>query len=291
MAAGMRLILSRKGFDSSAGGTASPVMPDGTMISLPIPDKTSPVRYEDVTMQGYALGGLVADLTRGKVKPHFGAHLDPDLVPHAYPRQPGWRGIFGQAGGQQTLLARGGVGAGDLFLFFGWFRRAEQHDGTFRFVKGAPDIHVLWGWLQVARVLAVGHSTVPSWAAYHPHVASSNHRNNNTIYVASEMLTIDGGGTGMLGAGVFERYADNLRLTKTGAKRSLWSLPAWFAPVPGRAPLGCHGQSTRWSRAGDRVELQSAARGQEFVLNTCFYPEALSWVRSLLTQLPTSQPE
>src|ERR1035441_4619606 len=32
---GMKLILSRKGFDSSAGGKPSPIFPDGTMISLP----------------------------------------------------------------------------------------------------------------------------------------------------------------------------------------------------------------------------------------------------------------
>ena len=33
----MKIILSRKGFDSANGGTASPVMPDGTLLSLPIP--------------------------------------------------------------------------------------------------------------------------------------------------------------------------------------------------------------------------------------------------------------
>ena len=34
----MKLILSRKGFDSSCGEQASPIMPDGTLLSLPIPD-------------------------------------------------------------------------------------------------------------------------------------------------------------------------------------------------------------------------------------------------------------
>ena len=33
----MKLIFSRKGFDSSAGGIPSPILPDGRMISLPIP--------------------------------------------------------------------------------------------------------------------------------------------------------------------------------------------------------------------------------------------------------------
>jgi hypothetical protein len=33
----MKVILSRKGFDSASGGMPSPILPDGTLISLPIP--------------------------------------------------------------------------------------------------------------------------------------------------------------------------------------------------------------------------------------------------------------
>ena len=33
----MKVILSRKGFDSSNGGVPSPIMPDGTLLSMPIP--------------------------------------------------------------------------------------------------------------------------------------------------------------------------------------------------------------------------------------------------------------
>ncbi len=51
----------------------------------------------------------------------------------------------------QAVLEREGVGPGDLFLFFGWFRRVEVCGGVFRFVKGAPDVHVLWGWLHYFR--------------------------------------------------------------------------------------------------------------------------------------------
>ena len=278
----MKLILSRKGFDSAAGGKPSLIMPNGALISLPIPDETSPIRYQDITLGGQALGRLVADITRGVIKPHAGAHLDPDLVASAYPRRPGWRAVFGQAGGQQTILAREGVGPGDLFLFFGWFRQAEQHRGTLRFVKGAPNLHVLWGWLQVESVLGVPASGVPRWAGYHPHVASSAHRINNTLYIARETLRLDGQAIHVSGAGVFPRYDHALRLTKPGSNRSIWSLPAWFAPGPCRPPLGCHGEPTRWAPAGDRVELKSVARGQEFVLDMDRYPEALPWVRGLL---------
>jgi len=36
----MKVILSRKGFDSQYGGMPSPILPDGTLLSLPIPSKT-----------------------------------------------------------------------------------------------------------------------------------------------------------------------------------------------------------------------------------------------------------
>ena len=43
----MKIILSRKGFDSSNGGIPSPIMPDGTLISMPIPAKEK-VSYTDI---------------------------------------------------------------------------------------------------------------------------------------------------------------------------------------------------------------------------------------------------
>ena len=48
----MKVILSRKGFDSSYGGTASPILPDGTLLSLPIPSKAETVKY--ITPYAYA---------------------------------------------------------------------------------------------------------------------------------------------------------------------------------------------------------------------------------------------
>jgi len=47
----MKVILSRKGFDSSNGGCPSPIMPDGTLLSMPIPsdDKDS---YDDLSYCG-----------------------------------------------------------------------------------------------------------------------------------------------------------------------------------------------------------------------------------------------
>ena len=54
-------------------------------------------------------------------------------------------GLFGQAGNAQRELDNLGVGEGDLFLFFGWFR-------DFYSVRKA-DYHHIFGWLQVDQVI------------------------------------------------------------------------------------------------------------------------------------------
>lgn len=277
----MKLILSRKAFDSGAGKVANPILDDGAMIPMPIPDKQSPIRYRDITIAGHDLGNVAVDITGGRTRSDHFAHLDPDLIESAYPRQPGWRPIFGQVGVAQSVLAREGVGPGDLFLFFGWFRRATASGGRLRPVPGAPDLHVIWGWLQVDAVVPVGGVEHPTWMSYHPHIASPRGR-GNTVYVARENVTLDGADLDLPGAGVFDCYDERLRLTKKGSSRSTWDLPSWFAPGGSRPALGYHSDPGRWHVDGDRVELQSAARGQEFVLDTTRYPESLDWVRNLL---------
>src|SRR5918997_1915941 len=97
----MKLILSRKGFDSSAGGVASPIFPDGTMYSLPIKAHGATRRYREVgkgDANGSALGSVVEQLTKGRVKPDDLVHLDPDLDSASLPRMLGWRPAFGQTG-------------------------------------------------------------------------------------------------------------------------------------------------------------------------------------------------
>ena len=43
------LVISRKGFDSTAGGRASPILETGEIFSVPIPQKKqSPFRYRDL---------------------------------------------------------------------------------------------------------------------------------------------------------------------------------------------------------------------------------------------------
>ena len=283
---GMKLIFSRKGFDSSAGGVPSPIFPDGRMVSLPIPDERSKVSYTDISYNGASLGALVAQLTGGRIPAHSRAHIDPDLAQDSLPRLAGWRPIFGQTGPAQGHLRNNGVGPGDLFLFFGLFRRIEVRDGCYTWVKNVRPCHVIWGWLQIAEVLPIESANPPSgyeWAAYHPHLRQEG-ESNNVVYVASRHLEMDNVDTASLpGAGVFSYFSTSRRLTAPLAEnKTTWHLPAWFYPTGNRMPLTYHRNARRWRRQGERTELKTVSRGQEFILDCDEYPEAVGWVYDLL---------
>jgi hypothetical protein len=280
----MKLILSRKGFDASWGGCASPIAEDDSLLSLPIPDRASSIRYRDIRgNNGDSIAPIVAQLSRGRIRAGDRAHLDPDLRSSSLRRLRGWRPLFGQAAAAQAHLARHQVGAGDVFLFFGWFRRVERKSGRFQFVRGAPDLHVIFGWMQVGQVVEVSATTAARmpWAAYHPHLVGTRCYSRNTLYVASPR--IDTIGVDLPGGGVFPRFQPRLCLTNLEPYegRSSWRLPRGINP-DGRPALSRHGDCTRWLGGNDFVRLRSVPIGQEFVLDLDAYPEAREWLRDIL---------
>lgn len=280
----MKLILSRKGFDSSTGGVPSPIFLDGRMVSLPIPDRSSVVTYGDIAYEGGLLGKLVDDVTRGRVPPHYRAHIDPDLVANSLPRLPDWRPIFGQTGQAQSRLRNNNVGQGDLFLFFGLFRRIQSLNGSYTWVRDARPCHVIWGWLQVAEVLHLGNSRPQGfeWAQYHPHF-NRGADPNNVVYIARRLLQIGERAERLPGAGTFPLFSLSRQLTTPSAdKVTIWELPGWFHPGEDRKPLTYHSDVQRWEKSGDQTQLMSVARGQEFVLDCDQYPEAVQWAYDLI---------
>lgn len=274
-----KLILSRKGFDSAHGGCPSPILDDNLLCSLPIPDAGSPTAYRQISFNGSCVATIVESLTRGRIAGTDGAHLDPDLRRHAIRRTPGWRPIFGQAGAAQSHLARNQVGVGDLFLFFGSFRRAEGDGSTLRFVRSEPRLHVIFGWLQVGEVRPATDTLAAEipWTAGHPHLSAPDRYKSNTLYFASERLSsLD---LDSRGGGSFDRLRPELILTDTDSYRgcATWTLPRWIHPGA-RTPLSYHSSVTRWTESATSVRLQSAYPGQEFVLDLDQYPEAHDWL-------------
>lgn len=303
----MKLILSRKGFDSGAksGRGPSPIFPDDTLFSLPIPSDDD-IAYEDLrhyseTLGEVNIGEVVEDLTSrrrpgNQIGSGDGAHLDPHVNIKTYPKvaksghAKNWRGLFGQIDIAQDHLRINKVGAGDLFLFFGLYRRVNEPNGRgWRFDPDAPRQHILWGWLQVDEVRTVSEvgKKELSWARYHSHMNFDYP--NNTIYVGCETLDL-GNGAVAPGAGVFPKLDDRLVLTEPGQSVTRWKLPRWFYPDNGKPALTYHDpkrtKSNRWTPGdSEHVYLQSVGRGQEFVLDCDHYPEAVGWARDLIRDL------
>jgi hypothetical protein len=281
----VKIIFSRKGFDSQYGGVPSPILPDGNLISFPIPSQFGRPLH-DLSFRGKPLTQIASDLKGGAAG---SVHLDPDLDTDCVPRQPGWQPTFGQVGAAQSHLANQGVGAGDVFLFFGWFRLVEQSAGRWRYVRGAPDIHSLFGWLQIGEVVRVSSNAPMSvaaqypWLADHPHVQyGATIGANNTLYVSSEKLRIGGAIAQVSGGGMFRRWTPSLQLTEPGRTRSKWLLPGWMSPGSDMPAMSLHRAADRWEPAGDHVRLQTVGKGQEFVLNVGQHPAAHNWLRGLI---------
>jgi hypothetical protein len=300
----MKIILSRKGFDGSAGGCPSPIFEDGTMITLPIPAHRGCGRdYASIVSarkEFSHLGQIIWQLRSGKrIRVERDAHLDPDLNKDSLSSRPQhWRGIFGQSFISQRHLDLHCVGQGDLFLFFGLFKEVKLNGGTkVSYVKGKPRKHVIWGWLKVERKYALPDKTqrraipvAPDWAMYHPHVEHwKNERRPNAIYVAADTLTPSSDTPGW---GIFPRYREALCLSYNNPANekklaSLWQVPPWMYPWKERnverTPLSHHGRKDRWNCLGSGdVTLQSVGRGQEFIFNTDEYPEAKQWAEDLI---------
>lgn len=217
--------------------------------------------------------------------PGLGAHLDPDLRAAARPRPSGWRPLFGQSEAAQQHLARQGVASGDVFVFFGWFRDAEEDRGHYRYARrpgglGRPRLRsdvlagplqgyqAIWGWMEIGEVMpAAEFAARHPWAiGEHPHLIASLASHSpwaNTVYMAARHFSQD---HRIAGAGVL-RYSDKCRLTMPGARsRRWWTLPDSFHPQHTTRPMTYHPPAAWSAPAGGRVTLRSACIGQEFVV-------------------------
>lgn len=187
----MRIIFSRKGFDTAAGGGPSPIL-DERPISLPIPaGAASRTTYGDL-----GLGEHAKVASRGKLGPADFCHHDPMFLRDG-------ACLFGQCGAAQTHLERQGVDKGDVFLFFGLFRE-----------KGGEPHHRIFGYLEVEETIWLARGVPDGLVELgHPHALAMHHR-NDVIYR----------GPGQ----VAQRASDALRLTVPGGPVTLWRRPDWL---------------------------------------------------------------
>lgn len=238
----MKIILSRKGFDSANGGIPSPILPNGQAVSLPIPASRARYRFKDLNIKEYRLPQIMGDLG---IDLDRCVHLDPDIDNALITKRPKkWRGAFGQLGASQSHLRNHGVGKDDLFVYFGWFREVELNRGKWRFVPDAANLHVIYGWLFVESVLPVfGNEEMLlekyEWLENHPHLYGINDP-SNTIYTGSDSLKAFC--MKVPGYGTFDKVRKNHILTDISQEnRSVWKLPSLFMPNNHRPALSYHG--------------------------------------------------
>ena len=241
----MKLIFSRKGFDSASGGAASPII-DGKPISLPIPASSkSMTSYESI-----GIGQLVETVTQGRIKQSNLCHLDPMFEQG--------RCAFGQTSAAQSHLKNNGVGIGDVFLFFGLFSKIDKTDRH----------HRIFGYLRVEELIHLGQSPKlddqpQGFSIQHPHTIGTWNPNNH-LYI---------------GEGFVTTYASNrLRLSEPGKSVSIWRVPTWLK----KTGLTYHARVSRWT---GKDMLKVVDRGQEFIADIEGNEAAISWLNDTIDEI------
>ena len=247
-------ILSRKGFDSQFGGHPSPILPDGTMLSLPIPELDanhlscdSGCRYCDLNLKNFPVNGCFC-------------HLDPDIRPELYHALPEhWRPILGQCGAAASHLQGQKIKEGDIFLFFGLFQYWHPDNGF----TGLP-FHAIWGYMQIAEIIDL-HETPNALSRYtwHPHTKpclmdGKTEHLPNLLFIGSERLSFAPEHPGY-GAFCFQ---EALQLTIPGESRlTHWRYEALPWVDRNKPFMTYHTEPNCHTN-----HFQAACRGQEFVI-------------------------
>ncbi len=252
----MKIVFSRKGFDTTAGGVPSPIVA-GVPVSLPIPaDARSTTRFGDL---GH--GTCIEALTRGRLTRESLCHDDPMFGPSPSGEEMAWLGQYGAAQGH---LEKHGVGVGDHFVFFGLFAEpvtGERHHRIFAHMEVR----------QVGRPEAL--AARPDWIAPprpHPHFLGQWPA-NNTLWIGPAHRARNAGPA--------------LRLTAPGGPLNLWDVPGWLK----QRGLTYHERPERWKRATARhgPRLDSARRGQEFICDAGRATAPRRWLAAIIAELET----
>ncbi len=267
----MKIILSRKGLDGDNGGCASPIMPDGTLLSIPIPSQNDNASYSDIEWNGHNYLDILNQLN--PKKEYNKCHLDPDIRDNRINKIPNWNPAFGQVKGAQGQLNKVGIEPGDIFLFFGWFRGVEKTANGYKYRKRNPndfysgnDLQVIFGYMQIGEIITDQERIEDYY--WHPH-ALKEYKGvaNNTLYIPTERLSINPKlkGYGTLG------FREDRVLTMRGKTRATWDEYSFLAPE--------HTAGNRKNSAkGDG--LYYAGIWQELVVYES--EELLDWVRRII---------
>ena len=271
-----KIILSRKGFDSGAGGYPSPILPDGTMISFPIPEDNAGILYSALKYKDLPYLELMKQLGIKKFNENSRVHLDPDINYSVMERKcDKWEAIFGQCDASASHLDNHKVKEGDIFIFFGWFRTTVKTSSGYKYdPKDKNGRHIIWGYMEIGQKIKITDKVYPEHYLMHPHFEDRN-RGNNTAYIATDKLSFN---PSLAGAGVL-KYDESLVLSDNSEKKTIWKLPEFFHPDCNTV-MTYHTDIKRWEKKGDCCLLRCVDRGQEFVIYE--KPEIEQWAKDII---------
>ena len=260
----MKIVFSRKGFDSTAGGFPSLIFPDGSLFSIPIPGSKDKYVYKDLDFQysGDSIQVILNDLTRSRInssKWQQCDYADNKQTCHYDPLPMNvneFNGIaFGQVQAAEGHLRNQSVGEGDIFLFYGWFKNVEKMEGVWKYIDTAPDVHLIWSYMEVGASVYLDTNEQQKQALNkypflkkHPHIGSQGNMKNR-VYLSSQHK--------------YFSFENDLCLTDVDnyKGRSTWKLPNYFHQPAAFSFLN------NFVLDGDHTIVTYRGYGQEFVLN------------------------
>lgn len=271
----MKIILSRKGFDDKSGGCASPILPDGTMLSLPIPSDCDAMEYSKLNYGNINYLDLLQQLNPKRTD-YNRCHLDPDIrtdiCDHSKIK---WTPAFGPIDKAQTQLMNAGVTVDDIFLFFGWFHRIMETPNGYRYIRKRDndnfyyhgDLHAIYGYMQIGKIITDPDEIMKySW---HPHACGNClHTRTNALYIPTEKLSIM---PELPGFGTLNFREDRVLTMENCYSRAKWEPHSFLMPE--------HIQGNR-KNCDSGGTLFYGGRWQELVVNES--PDLIGWLKNIL---------
>ena len=283
----MKVIFSRKGFDSSYGGFPSIILPkemESKMISFPIPETNTEILENGEKAKGLKAEEINFILKQKKISlkelfeqlgiaekiniPSTSArkglnntvfHFDPELQTVENMRS---YAAFGQSDKASSHLLSHGLQAGDVFLFFGSFKKTFLENNRITYDSAMYDIHAIWGYMIVDDIVHV--KNIDESLNKYPDIKSHLHYQNKG-FEKGENIIICGSRFGTF------NYEDKYRLTKLGYSKTIWELPDFFKGA----------NISYCNTVTDPSRFKSAEIGQEFVVTNFDEVKMKNWLNTL----------
>lgn len=293
----MHIILSRKGFDSSYGGSPSIILPNNKMISFPIPVEapeigtaSSDIKFENINLtleeifQKRGINNKIHIKKTIKNSTDFSYHLDPEIQNITALRN----NKYGTLGQRDAALghilnklnkakalmksdferATGGTSfpVDILFLFFGRFIKVDG-----KWATTGDQFHSVWGYLHATKLFRISTSNNSISQGYeqlkdHPHYKNAqNYASLNGIFVGEKYGTLN--------------FTDNLLLTDTkkGSCISDWNIK----PLGFINSMTYNAKAMATAKALGNSSFRVAAKGQEFVVTDFDKTKMDDWLKKV----------